>query len=58
MGVKQQPKCKERTCRFCYEGKYCTILKERPIVCRFCKERTGFEELAKEESEVAKNESL
>lgn len=50
MGVKQQPKCKERTCRFCYEGKYCTILKERPIVCRFRKERTGFEELVKEKS--------
>lgn len=38
MGLKQQPKCKERTCRFC-DGKYCTILKSKPEVCNFYKAR-------------------
>lgn len=57
MGLKQQPKCKERTCRF-QSNKYCTILKERPTVCRFYKERIDLAELAKGKSEVAKNESL
>lgn len=38
MGLKQQPKCKERTCRFC-DGKYCTILKSKPEVCNFYKVR-------------------
>ncbi|HCT15839.1 MAG TPA: hypothetical protein DIW36_00205 [Ruminococcaceae bacterium] len=36
MGLKQQPKCKDKTCRFC-NGKYCTILKQKPDVCRFYK---------------------
>lgn len=36
MGLKQQPKCKDKTCRFC-DGKYCTILKQKPDVCRFYK---------------------
>lgn len=38
MGLKQQPKCKEHTCRFC-DGKYCTILKSKPKVCNFYKVR-------------------
>lgn len=33
MGLKQQPKCKDKTCQFC-NGKYCTILKQKPDVCR------------------------
>ena len=37
MGLKQQPKCKEQTCRFCQNGKYCTILKQKPKKCRFYK---------------------
>ena len=37
MGLKQMPKCKEQTCRFCQNGKYCTILKRKPDVCRFYK---------------------
>lgn len=36
MGLKQQPECKDKTCRFC-TGKYCTILKQKPDVCRFYK---------------------
>lgn len=36
MGLKQQPKCKDKTCKFC-TGKYCTILKQKPDVCRFYK---------------------
>lgn len=39
MGLKQQPKCKEQTCRFCQSGKYCTILKQKPKECRFYKEK-------------------
>lgn len=39
MGLKQMPKCKEQTCRFCQGGKYCTILKSKPKECRFYKER-------------------
>ena len=31
MGLKQQPKCKDKTCQFC-TGKYCTILKQEPDV--------------------------
>lgn len=38
MGLKQQPKCKDKTCRFC-DGKYCTILKQKPKECRFYKEK-------------------
>lgn len=38
MGLKQQPKCKDKTCRFC-DGKYCTILKQKPDVCRFYKKK-------------------
>lgn len=37
MGLKQMPKCKEKTCRFCQGGKYCTILKSKPKECRFYK---------------------
>ncbi len=44
MGLKQQPKCKEQTCRFCQSGKYCTILKSKPKECRFYKERDGVNE--------------
>lgn len=36
MGLKQQPKCKDKICRFC-DGKYYTILKQKPDVCRFYK---------------------
>lgn len=36
MGLKQQPKCKDKTCQFC-TGKYCTILKQKPDVGRFYK---------------------
>lgn len=57
MGLKQQPKCKERTCRF-QNNKYCTILKERPIICRFYKERIDLSELVKEKTEESENESL
>lgn len=39
MGLKQLPKCKEQTCRFCQNGKYCTILKQKPKTCRFYKEK-------------------
>lgn len=45
MGLKQQPKCKDRTCQFC-TGKYCTILKQKPDVCNFYK--------AKEKNNVTK----
>lgn len=39
MGLKQQPKCKDKTCRFC-NGKYCTILKRKPEgECKFRKQR-------------------
>lgn len=38
MGLKQQPKCKDKTCQFC-TGKYCTILKQKPDVCRFYKKK-------------------
>lgn len=57
MGLKQQPKCKERTCRF-QSNKYCTILKERPTACRFYKERIDLTELVKEKTEESENESL
>lgn len=58
MGLKQQPKCKNKTCRFCFDGKYCTILKEKPTVCRFYKERIDFNELAKENLEVTEGANL
>lgn len=38
MGLKQQPKCKDKSCQFC-TGKYCTILKSMPDDCRFYKVR-------------------
>lgn len=44
MGLKQQPKCKEHTCRFCQNGKYCTILKSKPKVCNFHKVRVESKE--------------
>lgn len=43
MGLKQQPKCKEHTCRFC-DGKYCTILKSKPDDCRFYKAKVESKE--------------
>ena len=41
MGLKQQPKCKDKTCQFC-TGKYCTILKQKPDVCRFYKAKSRY----------------
>lgn len=45
--LKQQPKCKDKTCRFC-DGKYCTILKRKPDVCRFYKAKEIYLKEAKE----------
>lgn len=42
MGLKQQPKCKDKSCQFC-NGKYCTILKSKPEVCRFYKAKAEAE---------------
>lgn len=48
MGLKQQPKCKDKTCQFC-TGKYCTILKQKPDdECPFRKVRKSSAEKAKE----------
>ena len=47
MGLKQQPKCKDKSCRFCY-GKYCTILKRKPEMCRFYKAKEIYLKEAKE----------
>ena len=47
MGLKQQPKCKEHTCRFC-NGKYCTILKSKPDDCRFYKAKETYLKEVKE----------
>ena len=39
MGLKQQPKCKDKSCQFC-TGKYCKILKQKSEgECPFRKER-------------------
>lgn len=47
MGLKQQPKCKDKTCQFC-TGKYCTILKQKPDVCRFYKAKETYLKEVKE----------
>ncbi len=58
MGLKQQPKCKDKTCRFC-SGKYCTILKQKPEgKCPFKKERKTSAERDREEYYRAKENHL
>ena len=53
MGLKQQPKCKVRTCQFC-TGKYCTILKQKPDdECPFRKERKSKAEQEKDSGVAA-----
>lgn len=51
--LKQQPKCKDKTCQFC-NGKYCTILKSKPEVCRFYKAKAEAEAY-KEFAEIIKD---
>ena len=58
MGLKQQPKCKDKTCQFC-TGKYCTILKQKPEgECPFRKVRKSSAKKAKERYQWIKENHL
>lgn len=57
MGLKQQPKCKDKSCQFC-NGKYCTILKQKPDdECLFRKVRKSSVEKSKREIPMDKGKS-
>lgn len=58
MGLKQQPKCKDKTCQFC-TGKHCKILNQKPEgECSFRKERKSKAEQKKERYQQRKEKHL
>lgn len=58
MGLKQQPKCKDKTCQFC-TGKYCKILNQKPDgECPFKKERKSKAQKAKERYQRRKENNI
>lgn len=58
MGLKQQAKCKDKTCQFC-TGKHCKILNQKPEgECSFRKERKSKAEQEKERYQQRKEKHL